>query len=75
MSGWGMCLAERQGCLTRRVCDWPGEVCLAEGGDGQTRRRQTPHLDTDQEVGPPVDRITDACENITFPALLRNAGR
>ena len=24
---------------------------------------------------PPVDRMTHACENITFPALLRNAGR
>ena len=61
LSAWsGGCLLGWGGCLLI------GGVCLTLGclpGQGVSTRGGGLHL-------PPVDRMTDACENITFPQLL-----
>ena len=50
-------------------------VCRAGGGgvsDQPPPRRQTPSPESGQGADP-LDRMTHACENITFAALVRNA--
>ena len=60
---WG-CLSRGWGCLPRGVSATGGGVCP---GGGVCLGGSLPRGGVYQT--PPVDRITDACENITLPQL------